>query len=115
MSEFVVDTSYPEDNIAMLNVQGFLDAHTFEDMEKAVEEVFQKGVYKLVVLLGQVTYISSAGAGVFIAALGKAQENGGNVILVSPTDNVKEVFDLLGLTQIFTFASNPQEGIKGFE
>mgnify|MGYP001558977068 CR=1 FL=1 len=61
---------------------------------------------ELVVDLSGLDYISSAGAGVFIGAIGTAQENDGNIILMRPSPNVKEVFDLLGLSQIFTFKDN---------
>ena len=95
------------DTVTILSVKGFLDAHTFEELEKTINELFEEGNYKLVVDLSGLDYISSAGAGVFIGAIGTAQENEGNIILMKPSPNVKEVFDLLGLSQIFTFRISP--------
>jgi anti-sigma B factor antagonist len=89
--------------VILLSVKGFLDAHTFEELEKTINDIFEEGQYKLVVDLSGLDYISSAGAGVFIGAIGTAQENDGNIILMKPSPTVKEVFDLLGLSQIFTF------------
>ncbi|MBI4569271.1 MAG: STAS domain-containing protein, partial [Planctomycetes bacterium] len=59
-------------------------------------------------------YISSAGAGVFIWAIGESQDNRGNVVLMRPTPPVKEVFDLLGLSEMFEIKESLQESLKVF-
>lgn len=102
------------DGVSVLHVQGFLDAHTFEQLEEAIREVFEGGCFKLVVELGGVDYISSAGAGVLIGARSESQENGGDVVLLNPTESVKEVFDLLGLTQIFKLVPDQASALAAF-
>ena len=97
--------------ITQLTIRGFLDAHTFEDLEKTINDLFDQNAYRMVVDLSGLDYISSAGAGVFIGAIGTAQENDGNIVLVKPSPNVKEVFDLLGLSQIFTFKDSVDEAL----
>ena len=114
MPDFHISTEGFGDGLTVIHVHGFLDAHTFEEMEETINQLFGESRYKLVVDLSKVDYISSAGAGVFIGAIGTAKENGGNIILMSPTPNVKEVFDLLGLTQIFSFADNPEAAARCF-
>lgn len=112
MAEFKILKSQLKNGIVMLTVQGFLDAHTFEELEKTINELFENNTYRLVVDLSGLDYISSAGAGVFIGAIGTAQDNNGDIVLVKPSSNVKEVFDLLGLSQIFTFKETPDEAVK---
>ncbi len=104
-----------EDKIVLLTVQGFLDAHTFEQMEKVINALFESNQYRLIVDLAGLDYISSAGAGVFIGAIGTAQENDGNIILVNPGSTVKEVFDLLGLSQIFAIKGSREEAIRALQ
>ena len=101
--------------VILLSVKGFLDAHTFEELEKTINDIFEDGIYKLAVDLSGLEYISSAGAGVFIGAIGTAQENDGNIILMKPSPNVNEVFDLLGLSQIFTFKDNRDDAINALK
>jgi anti-sigma B factor antagonist len=101
-------------NVAMISVTGFLDAHTFEELEEAITELFSTGQYRIIVDLSGVDYISSAGAGVFIGALSESQENGGNIVLMNPTANVKEVFDLLGLSQIFSIVADLSKAKEQF-
>jgi anti-sigma B factor antagonist len=114
MAEFHIQTKKLNANIVFIAVQGFLDAHTFEEMEKTINDLFDGGTYRLVVDLSKLDYISSAGAGVFIGAIGTAQENDGNIVLMKPSPNVKEVFDLLGLSQIFPFANDVDGASKLF-
>lgn len=101
--------------IVQLTVRGFLDAHTFEQLEKTIDDLFENGTFRIIVDLSGLDYISSAGAGVFIGAIGKAQENEGNIVLMRPTSNVKEVFDLLGLSQIFLFRNSREEAIRALK
>ena len=95
-------------------VSGFLDAHTFEQLEEAINENFREDRFKVIVDLSGVGYISSAGAGVFIGALSEAQENGGDIVLLRPAPSVKEVFELLGLTQIFTIEEDDAAAMDAF-
>ena len=102
MPDFQISQEPVEGGIAIVRVIGFLDAHTFEQLEEAIAENFREDRFRVIVDLSGVGYISSAGAGVFIGALSEAQENGGDIVLLRPAASVLEVFELLGLTQIFT-------------
>jgi anti-sigma B factor antagonist len=115
MPAFQILKEKVQDGITLLTVRGFLDAHTFEQLEKTIDGLFETGTYRIIVDLSALDYISSAGAGVFIGAVGKAQENDGNIVLMKPTPNVKEVFDLLGLSQIFTFKNTREEAVKALQ
>lgn len=95
---------------------GYLDAHTFEYMERELKKIFQtQKIFKVVIDLGSLKYISSAGAGVFIGAIGTARDFGGDIVLLNPTLNVREVFDLLGLSTIFQIVESEEEALECFE
>lgn len=112
MAELEIVLSSKENGIAFIRLEGFLDAHTFERLDDVIQDLFDENVVKIVINLSGVEYISSAGAGVFIGAMAQAQEREGNIILVSPNENVQEVFDLLGVSQIFTILDNDENAKK---
>ncbi len=115
LEEFTISVEQaPSKDVSVIKVAGYLDAHTFEQLEETIADLFSKDQYKIVVNLAKVEYISSAGAGVFIGALSEAQEHDGNIVLMSPTSNVKEVFDLLGLTQIFKVVDDQKAALESF-
>ncbi|MHC4199524.1 MAG: STAS domain-containing protein [Planctomycetota bacterium] len=111
MPDFAISHDTVGGDVDLLKVSGFLDAHTFEQLEEFINNLFSQARFKLIVDLAGVGYISSAGAGVFIAALSESEENGGKIVLLNPTTTVMDVFDLLGLTQIFTVATDRQEAV----
>lgn len=106
MPELNIKLAKVDDTIVQLTLSGFLDAHTFEQLDEVIQGIFAKNIYNVVADLQGVEYISSAGAGVFIGSLAAAQENDGNIVLMNPTESVREVFDLLGLSQIFTIVND---------
>jgi anti-sigma B factor antagonist len=113
--EFKIEKEVLADKgVVLVRLAGYLDAHTFERLEETIAELFTGGHYKIVVDLASVEYISSAGAGVFIGALSEAHEHKGNIVLMNPTANVREVFDLLGLTQIFQVVDDKPAALAVF-
>lgn len=114
MSEFSISNESLGDGVELITVTGYLDAHTFEQLDGAMGQLFEDGKNRFVVDLRGVDYISSAGAGVFIGNIGKAQDQGGNIVLLNPSSNVREVFELLGLTQIFTLVDTREEALAKF-
>src|SRR5438552_1406843 len=86
-----------------------------EAVTNIVEHGFDEGLYRIAVDLSGLDYISSAGAGVFIGTIGTAQDNDGNIVLLQPTPNVKEVFDLLGFSQIFTFKDSRDDAMRALK
>ena len=103
----------PDTSIALVKPTGFLDAHTFEQLEKEFKKLFQvRKIFKIIVDLSGIKYISSAGAGVFIGHVGTARDFDGDIILLKLSPSVREVFDLLGLSSIFTIFDSKEEAIE---
>ncbi len=115
MADFAVSSKGVSDQTAIVSVQGFLDANTFEDFEESLNGLFESSVYNVAIDLTKLEYISSAGAGVLISAMSIAREHGGQIVLVGPNEGVQEVFDLLGISQIFKIALDVEDGLKAIE
>ena len=97
--------------IVFIDLVGYLDAHTYEKLEEVFEEKFGNGRFKYVMDLSRLEYISSAGAGVFIGAAGTCQDHKGRIVLVRPTAEVQEIFDLLGVCQLFPAVKDREQAI----
>jgi len=103
--------SIPEKNVVVLGLKGALDAHTFEQFTTAVHELFDQGYYRLIMDLSGIEYISSAGVGVFFSSLSEARENDGMVVLMNISPSVRDVFNLLGLSQMFVIVEGREEAL----
>ncbi|MDI6732515.1 MAG: STAS domain-containing protein [Planctomycetota bacterium] len=111
MAELKVEMQKLPNGVILVKPRGFLDAYTYGDFEQTINSLFNEKMYRLIVDMSAVDYISSAGAGVFIASIGVAQENQGNIVIVRPKPAIKEVFDLLGLSQIFVITDNMEKAL----
>ena len=115
MAEFGISMQKLHGGVALVDVKGYLDAHTFEQLDKTLGDLFKEKVFRIIVKLDELDYISSAGAGVFIGVFGRAQENHGDIVILKPSANVREVFDLLGLSQIFKIVEDLPSAVKVFQ
>ena len=97
---FVLDTSHQGD-LAVIHIGGFVDAHTARQFEQAIQQELAAGRYRLVVDCAKLTYISSAGLGVFMGFVEEAREHGGDIKVCGLIPRVREVFDMLGFSSVF--------------
>lgn len=88
------------DNVSVLKVSGYLDTTTAGELETALYGLIKKGSYKIVIDLSGVSYISSAGWGIFIGEIKQIRMNGGDLKLVGMVGDVFEVFQLLEFQSI---------------
>src|SRR5438876_12350838 len=105
----------PSKQVRVLHITGSLDAHTFENLQEALNDEFEQCHYKLILELSNVPYMSSAGAGVLIGALSQTQANGGMLALASCGEGVSQVIEILGLDQMFTVAPDVDGALKAFQ
>ncbi len=103
-----------EKGIDIFSLEGRFDAHSAADVEKELDLAMSKGVGKLILDMGSVEYISSAGLRVLLAAAKKLKKQEGEIKLCSLKPYVKEVFDIAGFTQIFKIYDTAEQAIKGF-
>ena len=114
MNSFKLHVEELPGEIVRIELGGYLDAHNYEKLENAFEKHFAQGHYRFIMELNHLDYISSAGAGVFIGAASTCQENGGDIVLVRPTPEVQEIFELLGVYQIFKVVKESEQALAHF-
>ena len=103
-----------QDDISILTLNGYLDAHTAPRFEKAIQEEFDAGRYHLIVDCAGLTYISSAGLGVFMSFIEDVREKGGDIKICALTEPVYQVFDILGFPALFDIVADQQTALAKF-
>jgi anti-anti-sigma factor len=93
-------------------LRGYIDAHTVIEFEKAVNDVMESGVNRIILEMSALSYVSSAGIGAMMALARKLAQRGGDLVLLSPTPKVYTILDGLGFTKIFKIAENETEALK---
>ncbi len=112
-----VSFSRPEDNadVSVLSVQGYVDTTTSAELEESLKRLLKKGRFNIVIDLGGVNYISSAGWGIFISEIKSIRENGGDLRLAGMIGDVFEVFELLEFQTILQSFDTVEEAIKSYK
>ena len=113
MSNFKIDHR-ESNNINVLELKGYLDAHTASDLEKAFQKLIESRQFNIIVNCKELTYISSAGLGVFMAFIEDVRKNKGDIKLSNMTPKVFNVFDLLGFPLLYDITNDEMEAVKKF-
>lgn len=101
-SPFTVETDTNE-GFAVISLDGAVDAHTAPQFEEAVQSVIDAGENKIVVNCEKLTYISSAGLGVFMGFIEEVREAGGDIKICGLSEKVKQPFEILGFESLYHF------------
>ena len=80
-------------------LEGRLDTITAPDLEGKINEAVEDAD-KLILDLAKLEYISSAGLRVLLGAM-QAMEGKGDMVVRNLTRSVREVFDLIGFSNLF--------------
>jgi len=111
-----ISFSKPQSNpdISVISVGGFIDTTTSGKLEESLKRLLKRGQFNIVVDLGDVNYISSAGWGIFISEIKEIRENGGDLKLAAMIGDVYEVFELLEFQTILEAFDSAGEAVDSF-
>jgi len=110
-----VEKTGVNNNIAVIKVGGYIDTTTSAELEHALEGLLKNGMNDIIIDLGNVDYISSAGWGIFISEIKGIREKGGDLKLVRMIPDVYEVFELLEFHYILKAFDTIEEAVNDFD
>ena len=99
----------------ILVIRGELDAHTATELESAIKKCRDEGKIQIIVSGADLSYISSAGLGVFMAFIDEIRSLGGDIKICSLQPKIFDVFDLLGFSLIYHIVPTEEEAVSLFE
>jgi len=103
-----------DNGVSVLKVSGYLDTTTAGELESALYSLVEKDRYRIVIDLGGVDYISSAGWGIFIGEIKAIRNHGGDLKLAGMVGDVHEVYQLLEFHSIIEAYPTVREAEASF-
>ena len=100
--------------VTTVMLKGRIDATVAPEIEQELLGLISGGSHRLVTVLSDVTFISSAGLRSLVAALKQAKREHGDLRLADMGDRVKEVFEITGLSTIFQIFPNCDEAVQSY-
>ena len=110
-----VERAGVNNNIAVIKVGGYIDTTTSAELEHSLDSLLKAGMFKIIIDLGNVDYISSAGWGIFISEIKGIREKGGDLKLVRMIPDVYEVFELLEFHYILKAFDSLDDAVRDFD
>jgi anti-sigma B factor antagonist len=86
----------------VLSAYGELDLHITPELQDRVVAAIEGGAELVVVDLSGVTFIDSMALGVLLGAVNRLRRRGGNLRLVVPSPDLRRIFEISHLDQVFT-------------
>ena len=97
-----LDASDNPGGVAVVRVDGVVDTMTAGELENVMNTLIEQRRFNIVVDLGGVDYISSAGWGIFISNIREIRQNRGDIKLAQMIPSVYEIFELLEFDSILS-------------
>jgi len=82
---------------------------------RVVQRNVASGDVRLVVNCEELNYISSAGLGVFMSFIEEVRDLGGDIHIAALIPKVRQVFEILGFTEIFQLFPTVDEAVASFQ
>jgi len=100
--------------ISVISLRGTIETTNAAGLEDTIERIIGERCYRIVVNLDGVSYISSAGWGIFISEIKRIRRNGGDIKLAGMVPDVREVFELLEFNSILKPFESIDAAIRDF-
>ncbi len=102
-------------NCDVVAVNGRIDSYTAPQLMETLNEIARQNIFKIILDLKEVSYVSSAGLRVFIDIQKICKKNNqGEVIMVNTPQRVYETLELAGFVPLFKFHNNVASALEEF-
>ena len=86
----------------VLAVKGEVDVYTAPRLREKLVELVSQGKHRIIVNLEGVDFLDSTGLGVLVGGLKRLRSNDGDLGLVCTQSRILKVFEITGLTKVFS-------------
>lgn len=103
-------------NVGVFSLEGnLIGEHDGMPLTDAFNEQMEEGILNFALDLSELKHINSSGLGVFITLLTKARRKDGELVLVSPSDYIRNLMLITKLNSIFTIFQSIETAVESLE
>ena len=104
-----------EGNVVPVILEGQIGIEEAAEVSKFFEALIRDDAVWLVVSLKGVDFISTAGVGALLYAVGGARKNGGEIVFIEFSPKTKAVFEFLDLHDFIVIATDSDQGLQAIK
>ncbi len=102
-------------DIRIIEITGRLDSDSAPELGALLDQALNAGHARLVLDLGSVAYISSAGLREIVRIFKRARAQRGDLRIANPSDPVMSVMELAGLDTALNIYRTRTEAVRSFD
>jgi anti-sigma B factor antagonist len=103
-------------DVAVVELKGkLMGGPETTEVHDIVKSLIGKGIIKVVIDIGKVTWMNSTGLGAFMGSLTSLRSAKGDLKLACVTEKVKSLFIITKLISIFDTFENVEDAVKAFK
>jgi anti-anti-sigma factor len=95
-----------EPPVILIRLEGSMQRHEDTDLELLIEELLGKNCKHFILDFNRIEFIDSAGIGLIIKLASLIEKKFGTLQLCNPQNNVRNVFNMLGIENRFKIHGN---------
>ena len=100
-----------KDRLVIVEPRGRIDTVGAEPFGKRLVELFEAGSHHMLIDLQHILYISSAGFRALLVAGKLADERNGKLVLCGLSAEIRRLFEIGTLTDLFTICATREDGM----
>jgi anti-sigma B factor antagonist len=102
-----------DDPIIIYTLKGKITSDVdYEGIEREVFDNLNKNYYRIIFDLTDLTHTNSSGIGFFMRTLTKARIMNGELVLINLEGNVRKIFEIAKLDEVYTIYTNEEEALN---
>lgn len=106
------------DDTKLVKINGELDTVSVYNVKTTIESYILKGIVNFIFDLGELKFIDSSGNFAFVSLYMKAKKLGkgrGGITLFNVNGNIKEIFDMIGISKLINIYDSYEEALLSFK
>jgi anti-sigma B factor antagonist len=114
VTSFFISEHVTDQDVRVIRVGGYVDFDVAPQLKKCIVHRIDTGDRQVVVDLSDAGFIDSTAIGVLVGALKRLNEVGGSLAVVCANENVRGIFDIVGLQNVIPLHSTRENAIATF-
>jgi anti-sigma B factor antagonist len=110
----MIDTGRSNDRVTVMAPKGKLTISTVAPFRESLDQLIQSGVSRVVVDLGEVTFMDTLGMAAIISGMKRTRERNGELRVARPTDVVRLTLTVTALSRVLQSYDTVEEALRGF-
>lgn len=112
---FRIEEERPARNgVVLFVLHGEVDLHVAPELRERLTSAVEDGADYVVLDLSRVTFMDSMALGVLLGTLKRLRSRGGELRLVVPNTDLRRIFEITLLDQVFTLDATRHEALAAF-